>query len=885
MLPSGLITFMFTDIEDSSLRWELDAVQMRKALSAHDAIVTESVGAAGGHVLKHTGDGFVAVFSSASAAAEAAVGVQQELQTGVWAHGERLKVRVGLHSDHAQPTDGDYFGPPPNRAARVMQVANGGQIAVSAATAALLDEIDVRSEGRHELRGIGAEEVFLVLDDRLEVDTRPFRLPVEPSNLPRNFTSFIGREHEVDLTMRLLDAGQPVVSFIGPGGVGKTRIALEVGLKVQTHYGGGVHFCDLAAVGEPESVAESVAKAIGARLQPGMTLAASIADYMTAHHMLVIVDNCEHVVDAVRELLEPLVGIDRVAIIATSREALALPGERVVLVSPLDTDGDGVELFVERARDRDSAFAVDQATEVVVREIVVRLDGIPLAIELAAAYTRVMSATEIRDRLEDRFRLLRGGRRGGRHETLRDTVRWSFDLLDESEAALFSRLCVFAGGFTLDAAEAVCVDSAVVEIDDVPQILMALVDKSMLLVDASGTSARFSMLETLRRFGEEKLIDADGGNDYRLRHADYLRCLAVTQNEQLFTPAESAAWLVLDSEWANLRVALDTFEAADNLDQASELVLALVWFAVFSMRFELFTWADELLQLDGIETHPQYTNLCGAAALGLYFTVDKRATAMAEKGLSNDSSDPLGLCRTALAAVYLNNVHTAEASDVLTSDWLESNPRGIGNKLWAEGFRTFHLCTHDPSPQTAHHADLVMEVARDSGSSSAMALAYWAQGQAMAMQDVEAAADLWRRGLDWARSLPDDNLVEHLLIGLILHFEIRAADLAAMLELCRSALRSAMRQHYVAGTSHLFGVIAIALVRCGDPDTGARLIGAMTANGHLPRRNALRALEDALGDELGLKMAAGRLLTISEAAQEAASALDAAVAALDGALQ
>lgn len=881
-LPAGTLTLLFTDIEGSSRRWEHDAELMRAALAEHDRIIPEVVAGAGGTLIKHTGDGFAAVFGTATDAARAAIEVQRRLQTDPWEHGERLLVRQGLHTGDISPTEGDYFGPVANRAARTMDVANGNQISCSSTTAALLTGIDVRSEGHHELRGIGIEEIFLVLSDEIEVDDRPFRLPVEPSNLPSIHTSFLGREADVKRTVEFLEGASRVVSILGPGGVGKTRLAIEVGGEARAAYPGGVHFCDLAPVGDHDAVAESIAEVVGARRQPGMTLVQSISDFVRGLDLLLIFDSCEHVIEAVRTILDDLAGIEGVDVLVTSREALGLAGEQLVVLAPLPPDGAGVELFVQRARERDTSFALDDANRDDVYEIVRRLDGIPLAVELAAAWVRVMSPAELVDRLDDRFRLLRGGRRGERQETLRDTVRWSYDLLTPTEAALFARLCVFAGGFTLAAAEYVCADDDAVDLYDVPDLLMALVDKSM-VVPEPGSKLGFSMLETLRRFGEEVLAGAEESILYRTRHADYYRELALAQNDRLFTAAEADAWLVLDHEWDNLRVALDTFEAAGDTEGAAGLVTALVWFATFSMRFELFRWADELLALEGIESSPYYTDLCGAAALGAYFTTEPRAQDLARAGLDHDQSDPLGFCRTALAAVYLNNVHLAEESAALTAAWLAAGPTTPGSRLWAEGFRTFHLCTYEPGGDGAAHAAATMGIARETGSPSAMAVAYWAEGQSVAMTDRDAGCAIWEAGLEWPRSLPGNHLVEHLLIGLLLHFQVRKGDLREVLALCESAVQSAVRQHYIAGASHLLGVTAITLARAGDPGTGARLLGAMVANGHLPRSNALKALQAEFGDELESHMALGQTLSVNGAAQLALQALKDAIDRLDAA--
>ena len=880
VLPSGTITFLFSDIEDSSGHWERDAERMRPALAAHDERIDAAVTAHEGVVVKHTGDGCYAVFRTAAAAAAAAVDFLRRHQAA--ADEPALRVRIGLHTGEADATDDNYFGPTVNRAARVMDLANGNQIVCSEATAALLTDLPLRSEGPHELRGIGVEEVFLVVADGLAVDPRPLRRPARPSNLPRTQDSFVGRERELDATARFVAEGTPVVTLVGPGGVGKTRLAVEVGARSLDSFRGRLHFADLVPLSDPGDVVELVAEVVGARRQPGMDLAASIADYLTDRGALILLDNCEHVIDAVRDLVGRLGQVEGVQFVATSREALGLPGEQQVLVAPLSAERDGVELFVDRARQRDLGFELTAANRDAVGEVVRRLDGIPLAIELAAAQIRVLGPAELADRLRDGVAFLGGKAHAPRHETLRDTVRWSFALLTEAEAALFLRLSVFAGGFSLPAAEAVGTDAeGLVTADQVPELLLGLVDKSMVVSTEDDGRRRFSLLETLRAFAAEEL-DADGSaTALRRRHADHFRALAVHQDVRLYSAAEPDAWRELDREWSNLRAAFDSYRAAGDLDAAAELVVSLVWFASYSLRFELVGWAEDLLEEPGIAGHAAYADLCGAAALGAYFVVQDEVTAWAEAGLAADPTDPRGFCRTALASVFLNNVHSAEDSDGLTADWLRSGPTAPGSRLWAEGFRTFHLCTHAPDPSAATHAEEVGRIARETGSTTARILAAWANGMVIALEDIDEAVRVWRDGLEWSRSLPGPHIGEQLLLGLILHTTVRRGDLRQSLDGCLEALRGALDNHYYVGASHLFGVTAIALCRAGDAVTGARLVGAMIDHGHLPRRNARRTLEDALGDDLERELALGRALSITQAGQVAIEALDAAVIALD----
>ena len=340
---------------------------------------------------------------------------------------------------------------------------------------------------------------------------------------------------------------------------------------------------------------------------------------------------------------------------------------------------------------------------------------------------------------------------------------------------------------------------------------MALVDKSMIVSVQSGDRHRFSMLETLRRFAAEELEESGTAEEYRRRHADHFLDEARRQSARMYSASETDAWRALDVEWANIRAALDTFEDEADVDHGAALVVTLAWFAATSMRFELFTWAAELLEAPGIEAHPCHSDLCGAVALGHYFTLDGDAARMAGTGLAADPSDPSGLCRAALAALQLNNLHSKEASDELTRAWLASDPQTVGSRLWAEAFRVFHLCSHDPSPEAARRAAEIMRIANQTESITAKGVAAWAQGLVVSFTDLDLAIDIWTKGLEWPRSLPGAHLLEDLLVGLILHFQVPREDVLGALEHCRAALGSAVDRHYYAGTSHLFGVTAIAL--------------------------------------------------------------------------
>ena len=357
-LPSGTVTFLFTDIEDSSGWWERQPNEMREALARHDTLVAEVVRANAGAMVKHLGDGCWAAFDSPTKAARAAMEFQRHHQRTESGQGLHLDVRIGLHTGEVEPTGHDYFGPVVNRAARIVDLANGNQIVCSSSTATMLREVELRSEGIHELRGIGTDEVFMVLGPDFQTAAQPLRRPVAPTNLPRPKTSLVGREGDIDSVVSFVQDDDAVVTLLGPGGVGKTRLAVEVASRLAESFRGQVHFCDLVPVSDADAVAELIAEIVGARRQPGMSLTDSIVDYLSGRHTLVLLDNCEHIIDAARDLVERLIAGGGVHVLATSREPLGLADEQQVIVSPLPAATDGVALFVDRARRRHHRFVL-----------------------------------------------------------------------------------------------------------------------------------------------------------------------------------------------------------------------------------------------------------------------------------------------------------------------------------------------------------------------------------------------------------------------------------------------------------------------------------------------------------------------------------------------
>jgi predicted ATPase len=527
--PSGTVTFLFTDVEGSTKRWDADPDSMRAELAAHDEVLRSAVESHGGWLFKHTGDGVCAAFASARAAVDAAIAAQDAL---------RLPVRMGIASGEAELRDDDYFGPTLNTAARVMSAGHGGQILLAASTAALAAGVEAVDLGVRNLRDLSAPvQLFQVRAEGLRADFPALRtIDVVPGNLPLQQSSFIGRDDDVTTVVGAIGE-QRIVTLIGVGGVGKTRLAMQSAAMLAPQFRDGVWLIELAPVIDAAEVDSAVASVFVLQPQPGRSTRQVLLDALRDREALLLIDNCEHVLDATASLVEELAECPRVRVLITSREPLSVAAEWAWRVPSL-AGRPAVELFVERANAASAGFQPSDADLEAISEICDRLDGIALAIELAAARVRSMSPAQIRDRLDERFRLLTGTRRSvERHQTLRHAVQWSYDLLDPVEQQALRQVSVFVGGFTLDAA------TALTELDeyDTIDIVDSLVRKSLLHVERSEGGVRYRMLETIRQFAEEALA-ADGSSDtVRDRHAEHFARRAVAEGERFLTDDEPLA--------------------------------------------------------------------------------------------------------------------------------------------------------------------------------------------------------------------------------------------------------------------------------------------------------------------------------------------------------
>lgn len=583
--PSGIVTFLFTDIEGSTPLWEHYPVEMGEAVAMHNAILYRVTEENQGYVMKTFGDEFQIAFVLPEQALQAAIAAQRLLREAQWGATGSLKARMGIHTGQVEletqtPVGPDYaVSHTLNRTARIRTAGHGGQILVSLTVAELLrgrlpEGVSLLDLNEHFLKGLlQPEHIFQVMVADLPGEFPPLKSELAPShNLPLQLSSFIGRQMEVNEVRRLLSQAR-LVTLIGAGGIGKTRLELRVAEEVLAEVPDGVWFVNLAFLSEPDQVALTTAHVLGLREEVGSAIEQLIVKHLDKKQLLLVMDNCEHVIEAVAPLLDTILrSCQGVQVLASSREELGIEGEAVYYVPSLAVpevfsteqiasliDYDAVKLFVERASTDHRHFTLDETNASYVVKICQRLDGIPLALELAAARVKVLGVSQIAGRLDDCFRLLSAGSRMAlpRHKTLHATIDWSFNLLTEPERILFRRLAVFAGGWTLQAVEGVCPD-ALVGLDDLLDLLGELVMKSLVVVEESESSgSRYRMLETIRQYTVEKLREAGELEQIRQRHFSYYLEAAEQNEQELHSLKQLKAFIWLAIEQHNLKAALE----------------------------------------------------------------------------------------------------------------------------------------------------------------------------------------------------------------------------------------------------------------------------------------------------------------------------------------
>lgn len=623
-LPNGIVTFLFTDIQGSTRLWEQFPEEMRQSLRRHDDLIEQSISESGGIIVKPRGEGdsYFTVFSLATEAVEAAVKLQRTLLRESWSPNTILKIRIALHTGEADLRDGDYYGTVINRCARLRSIGHGGQILLSQATYELVRDvlppgITLQNLGVHRLRDLQRpEQVFQLNHPDLPGKFPSLRsLNAIPNNLPQQLTSFVGRDREIKEVMRLLNTTR-LLTLTGTGGCGKTRLALQVAAEVLEQYPDGVWFIDLAPINDPSLIPQTVAQVLDVK-EEGVPLTETLLNYLRYKTVLLVFDNYEHLIVA-RDLLSKLLQhtLPTLRVLTTSREVLGITGELVWRVPSLSipslnqllplenlTQYEAVQLFIDRAVLARPTFTVTNQNAPDVAQICQRLDGIPLAIELAAARVRVMSVEQINQRLNERFKLLTGGSRTllPRQQTLRALIDWGYNLLDEIEQRLLRRLSVFGGGWTLEAAEFVCAGQGI-EQTEILDLLSALVNKSLVVLEEQeADTVRYRFLETLRQYGKEKLIAAGEAAQFEQRYRIYYLELVEAIDSQQNILAK------LEAELNNLRAVLVSYETTEaEVQEQLRLVLGLSNFWAFCGHWaEGRQWLEKILSKD--YTYPTAT--------------------------------------------------------------------------------------------------------------------------------------------------------------------------------------------------------------------------------------------------------------------------------------
>lgn len=649
-IPTGTITLLFTDIEGSTRLAVDHPERWQSAQDRHHAILNQVMNANDGFVFQVIGDAFCVAFDTPGNGLCAALAAQHVLQTEDW-QGNPVKVRMGLHTGAAQWQEDHYHGYITlARVQRIMSVAYGGQILISNACAELLRadlpaQVSLRDMKEHRLAGLpGLERLWQVLDPDLPHDFPPLRSLNEiPNNLPSRLTSFIGREKEIVQVISKLEKFH-LVTLTGSGGIGKTRLMLQVASEMLEKYPGGAWLVELAPVSDPGLVTQAVCKAVDVTPRGGISELDALTVYLHDKTILLVLDNCEHLIDTCAQLAETLlVTCPGLRILASSREALEVDGEISYRVPSLSLPGikegfeaiaqsESVKLFVERASAQAPGFELTERNAPVVAQICQRLDGIALAIELAAARVKMLTVDQIAARLDDSFRFLTGGSRTAlpRQQTLRATIDWSYNLLTNEERTVLQRLSVFMGGWTLEAAEAVC------EVRGLLDLQSRLVDKSLVVVDQEhGSDARYFLLETIRQYAREKLADTGEGEAIRLRHLEYY-CSLAQQAEPKFFGFGQMEWLQrIENEFENITAALE-WSLQGHVDTGQQLAGA-AWrcWSHWGHLKEGLEWLQKLLAANpGEITNARAKVITGAGWISILLSYEDQGLKFMEESLA-----------------------------------------------------------------------------------------------------------------------------------------------------------------------------------------------------------------------------------------------------------
>jgi predicted ATPase/class 3 adenylate cyclase len=851
---SGTVSLLFTDIDGSTRLLEQLGDAYATLLADHHAIMDEVLSTHGGTRVDAAGDGLFVSFASAREALVACVDAQRRLSAHAWPNGAEVKVRMGLHTGEPLSASGGYIGIDVHRAARICSAGHGGQVLVSDAARALIgtgvpEGVSFLDLGEHRLKDLAAAvRLYQVVADGLDTDFPPVRsLETLPNNLPRQLSTFVGRDAEIaDAEERV--ASTSLLTLTGPGGVGKTRLALELGAHLVDQYPDGVWFVEFSTLDDASLVPDAAASTL--RLKPGPEGATTaLVNALEGRRALLIFDNCEHVLDAMVELSDALLRrCTDLRIVTTSREPLGMAGEGLMPVPSMSLPADGndiealmacdsVRLFLERGQAADPTFRLTGDNADAIAQICRRLDGIPLAVELAAARVRSLPPAQIAARLDHRFRLLTGGSRTAlpRHRTLRAAMDWSFELLTDAERALVPRLAVFAGSFSLEAAEGIASGGAV-ERDDMLDLLARLVDRSLLMSEPGTTDARYRMLETIRDYAQELLMESGEASSAYARHRDWFARLVDDARAGFFSGAEQAAWLDrLSADDDNLRAALQ-WSHEDPDGAGAELSMASGLWRFWEIRGHLEEgsgWLDRALSRTGGEVSLRRANaLTGAGVLASHRGDQVSAAAFHEASLliHRELGDPLAIsaaCNNAAsiaielgdmdraATLYREAIAMSEAtgdrhgdafSRVNLADLLVRHGEpGEADELYARAIDIFRSLGDEWG--TAQATARLAQAARRRGDPS------------LAARHFEEARAVYRR-------IADGRGEARMLIGLG-DLAAEAGDFATATSQYQAALEIRHRLGDRLGTAGALERMAGVATR--QPERAARLIGAAAA--------------------------------------------------------
>ncbi len=867
-LPSGTVTFLFTDVESSSIAAQQHPDTWEAVQERHQAILRAAIDGHHGHVFKTLGDAVCAAFDTVQDGLQAALQAQQALESENW--GETpIHVRMGIHTGEAQTRDDDYRGYLTlTRVKRLMDAAHGGQILLSNASAelarrALAENMSFRDMGEHRLKNLAfPEHIWQLTAPNIPEDFPPLAsLSTVPNNLPVQLTSFVGREAEISQLCALLQTHR-LVTLTGTGGTGKTRLAQQVAGEVLDCFKDGAWFVELGPLSDPRLLPKAAASALRLREQPGRPLMTTLLDWLREKELLLLLDNCEHLIDSCAEFADLVLhGSPGTRILASSREALCIEGETSFRVPSLETPdprGDtriavddlmgytAVRLFVERAREAVGNFSMTAGNAPAIVQICHRLDGIPLAIELAAVRVKVLTVDEIADRLDDRFRLLTGGSRTAlqRHQTLRSLIDWSHSLLTEAEQMLFRRLSVFAGGWTLDAAEQVCAGGGI-EHGDVLDLLTHLVDKSLVTVAQDSGCSRYRMLETIREYALEKLTDSGEAIRIRNQHLELMRILA-EQSERNIYGRDESLWLArLDRELDNLRTALSWARSLEDPEPGLRLV-GSVWFYWSTRDYwhDAQTWIQEALAHPGAER-----------------PTEGRARALTASGYFLTMADQPDAARQAL-----------EESAAIA--------RSLGDKqnlVVALGWLGWSYAFSGDYPALQAVVEEGLTLARELNDKLAVGMLWLGLGNLNSIQGNDARAQSYYQ--DAARLLSETGDRNFLAFAVrrLGYLAMRQSDFGKAFVLCTQSLELNQGIADKRGIAGCLTAIACIAAREGDTLRAARLYGASAAllesiSGHLipidqrdQQPHALAARE-AVGEEAYAQACSeGRRMSLQQA--------------------